>query len=565
MAHLGSIFQVLGLLSGIVSVALYGVGFYKGKGNFSTYAKFSKALMLFFLFCAVLCLCSAVFSDNFNLRYVAVYSDRTLPFFYKISVLWAGQSGALLVACLVICCFSVIASKSKFLLKDKYACAEGFVSTIFIVLFLSLSVFVVNPFVCMDFIPANGRGLSPLLQNMYIFFYPIFVCFWVSGALIIFSRATAALAVKNLSSFWIKSCRGWIYFSWFSLIGAIIFKSLWMYNASGTLWKWTIEETICILSLFALLAFIHTSSAYLTRGRMKTAVFLSTMLFFQWALLLLYIVHSGSETGINPFKYTYCGSYFLGAMVFFFLLFVLLLNNNKKSFTVSKAQIGSREYYFYKIVNICFALAMLFIFCLLFLNIFYGSHHGADKYYFVLIVPGALLCVFFIFESFFCPLFIDSKANKSKTPFIVAYLGLLSVILVAIIGYIGKWEGEIMIHPNQSIEINGLTIVDNGVSSVQKYNYVSTFVDISLSYDKKMIGNIYPEIRGYNNSNILFAETKTIVSGLGVISAAFLSYDFSTNEARLLIMSRPFVLAMIPGIFVFVLGVFGAVWSNRND
>src|ERR1700682_4515470 len=45
---------------------------------------------------AVLCLAYAFVSHDFRIRYVAHYSDRSMPTAYLITALWGGQDGSLL-------------------------------------------------------------------------------------------------------------------------------------------------------------------------------------------------------------------------------------------------------------------------------------------------------------------------------------------------------------------------------------------------------------------------------------------------------------------------------------
>src|SRR5882672_1762670 len=44
----------------------------------------------------VLCLAYAFVSHDFRLRYVAHYSDRSMPTYYLLTALWGGQDGSLL-------------------------------------------------------------------------------------------------------------------------------------------------------------------------------------------------------------------------------------------------------------------------------------------------------------------------------------------------------------------------------------------------------------------------------------------------------------------------------------
>ncbi len=109
---------------------------------------------------------------------------------------------------------------------------------------------------------------------------------------------------------------------------------------------------------------------------------------------------------------------------------------------------------------------------------------------------------------------------------------------------------------NENVAIKNLNIDINDIKSIQKDNYVSTYANISLYKNKKIIGNIYPEIRGYNNFGYLTAETKSIRYGLGIISVAFTRYDFKNKVATIFIMVRPYVLLVIPALFLLILGLF---------
>lgn len=46
---------------------------------------------------ALLLLLAAFLTDHFEIRYVANHSSRTLPLYLKVSALWAGQEGSLLL------------------------------------------------------------------------------------------------------------------------------------------------------------------------------------------------------------------------------------------------------------------------------------------------------------------------------------------------------------------------------------------------------------------------------------------------------------------------------------
>src|SRR6266571_1375696 len=57
-----------------------------------------RATLAFFLMItvAVVALETAILTDDFHTAYVAAHSNKDLPVYYKIAVLWAGQEGSLL-------------------------------------------------------------------------------------------------------------------------------------------------------------------------------------------------------------------------------------------------------------------------------------------------------------------------------------------------------------------------------------------------------------------------------------------------------------------------------------
>ena len=50
----------------------------------------------------------ALLTDHFEIRYVAAYSSVEQPLMYKLSALWGGQDGSLMLWCFLLAIFSVI-------------------------------------------------------------------------------------------------------------------------------------------------------------------------------------------------------------------------------------------------------------------------------------------------------------------------------------------------------------------------------------------------------------------------------------------------------------------------
>ena len=110
--------------------------------------------------------------NDFHLQYVAEHSARNLPLAYRLSAFWAGQEGSLLLWEWLLTLFAVILiiqnrRKNKELMP--YVSAIMMAISLF---FLILLIFVTKPFRLLSFLPSDGRGLNPLLQNPGMVLHP---------------------------------------------------------------------------------------------------------------------------------------------------------------------------------------------------------------------------------------------------------------------------------------------------------------------------------------------------------------------------------------------------------
>ena len=566
MACIGSIFQTLGLLSGIAAAILYALGLRSGRTSFRSGGNVLRFLMFAFICLAFVVLCYAVFADNFNLRYVALYSDRSLPLIYKAGVLWAGQPGALLTACLFLSFLGLLEIWRLEKKTDiKYICAVNMVSVLLCCALLFLVVFIANPFTELDFIPLNGAGIPPIFQNIYLFLCPLFVCFWISSSALIFSHASAALITGDVSSYWINKSRLWVYAAWILAATSIFVGSLWSYSVCGAFWSWSAPEMTAVLALLSALSLIHTSYIYKTKECMKWQSFFYALLLFETALFFMYLLHDGSKDTITPFKYDFFGAYMPSAMLISAFFFVIAV-----AFRIKKIKPACRTdrtalHTAMQILNLGFLTVIFFILAGVLFQTVAGEASSPGKYYMLVIIPLGVLSVL---SAFFVRLYSSFKAGSHKISLngAISHAGVVLVVAGIVLSSVFCGSEKVVLYMGESASFHGYTLTLNGVQSIQKDNYVSTFIKISLSSDKKMLGNIYPEIRGYNNSNNLTAETKSVFSRLGVVTVAFLSYDFLSGEATLLMLDYPFVFISAAGFVLLLFGASLAVirrgWNN---
>ena len=83
--------------------------------------------------------------------------------------------------------------------------------------FLILMTSVTSPFKLLDFVPEDGQGLNPLLQNIGMFFHPVTQYLGYVGFTVPFAFAMAALMTGRLNDVWIRTTRRWTLFAWLML------------------------------------------------------------------------------------------------------------------------------------------------------------------------------------------------------------------------------------------------------------------------------------------------------------------------------------------------------------
>jgi cytochrome c-type biogenesis protein CcmF len=122
---------------------------------------------------AVLTLAYAFVTHDFRIRYVAHYSDRSMPLHYLITALWGGQDGSLLWWLFLLSVYIGVCVKwlgRRHVQLQPYVIATLMAIVLF---FCVLMVRAANPFATNVAGPrADGEGLNPLLQNYWMVIHP---------------------------------------------------------------------------------------------------------------------------------------------------------------------------------------------------------------------------------------------------------------------------------------------------------------------------------------------------------------------------------------------------------
>ena len=265
---------------------------------------------------------SAFLGDRFEYWYVASYSNRNLELFYKVTGLWAGQRGSLLFWALLL---GLFASICVFMNRNKHREFMPYVAGVLqgiLLFFIVVLLFAdVNPFERLDFIPADGQGLNPQLQNYWMTIHPPTLYLGFTAFTIPFAFAVAALLNGRLDARWIQLTRRWILTSWFFLSVGIVFGMRWAYEELGWggYWFWDPVENASLLPWLTATAFLHSIQIQENRGMLKVWNMSLVLMTFLLTIFATFLTRSGLIESVHSFaqelKIAYIFLSFMGSVL----------------------------------------------------------------------------------------------------------------------------------------------------------------------------------------------------------------------------------------------------------
>ncbi len=266
-------------------------------------------------------------TDAFQLSYVWNHSERALPTFYKFSALWGGQAGSLLFWCLILSVYSAIvafANRHKHQVLMPYVNAVLLTTSLF---FLTLLVFATDPFKRVGFVPPDGQGLNPLLQNYWMIIHPVMLYLGYVGMAVPFAFAVGALLSKRVGNEWVRTVRRWTLIPWLFLSLGIIMGSQWAYMELGWggYWAWDPVENASFLPWLTGTAFLHSIIIQEQRGILKVWNVVLIWLTYFLVILGTFTTRSGVLESVHSFARSDVGPYFLGFLIIIVFGFLWLL------------------------------------------------------------------------------------------------------------------------------------------------------------------------------------------------------------------------------------------------
>jgi cytochrome c-type biogenesis protein CcmF len=255
---------------------------------------------------------TALLTHDFSLKYVASNTSANMPKVYVFSAFWGGQAGSLLFWSLILACFSAVAiysarGKSRHLAP--WACGTLALINLF---FIAVVCFKANPYDRLSFVPADGRGMNPQLQNPGMAIHPPNLYLGYVATAIPFAFAIAALVTRRLDAEWLSIVRRWSLISWFFLTVGITLGMWWAYVELGWsgYWAWDPVENASLLPWLTGTAFLHSIMIQEKRGMLRKWNVVLVVTTFLLAIFGTFITRSGIIESVHSFAQSAVGTWF---------------------------------------------------------------------------------------------------------------------------------------------------------------------------------------------------------------------------------------------------------------
>ncbi|MBS3916410.1 MAG: heme lyase CcmF/NrfE family subunit [Sulfuritalea sp.] len=301
--ELGHFALILALIVSLVQGTLPLVGAERGSRPWIALAKPAARIQFLLVAFAFGCLTWAFVANDFSVVYVVQHSNSRLPLEYRISGVWGGHEGSLLLWMLMLSGWTVAVSLLSRHLPDAMTARVLGVLGLIAVGFLAFILFTSNPFERLLPAAEDGRDLNPLLQDPGLIFHPPMLYMGYVGFSVAFAFAIAALLSGQLDAAWARWSRPWTTTAWAFLTLGIALGSWWAYYELGWggWWFWDPVENASFMPWLVGTALIHSLAVTEKRGCFKNWTVLLAIATFSLSLLGTFLVRSGVLTSVHAF------------------------------------------------------------------------------------------------------------------------------------------------------------------------------------------------------------------------------------------------------------------------
>ena len=614
---------ILGLLISLTLI-FFSINNFKNSKSFDTKILSFTFLQFILVVVSFLCLILSFIFSDFSNETVFNNSHTTKPLFYKISGTWGNHEGSLLLWLLVLTLFIflfLIKTKNQ---PIKYKILTLVFQQVIIIGFFVFLIKTSNPFNYLYPIPEEGLGLNPILQDPALAIHPPILYLGYVGSSIIFSSALAATSLNMISKKWASHIKKWVLISWVFLTLGILLGSIWAYYELGWggFWFWDPVENVSLMPWLALTTLLHcvlvlekklvlTSwviilsistftlsmcGTFLVRSGILNSVhtfandperglfiliFLFSLIFI--SLFIFFFFHKPNQSNLNNFfwlsKET---SIIINNWFMMYFLSVVLVGTVYPIFldvlTSEKISVGPPFYHkliipflipFLLIMAIgpklkwiksnledkVYLISLLFIsFLLSFLIV---KNFNSNFLINTILISSALYLFFVTLRDFF----IKKKNNISQN---IAHFGFSLLILSILFNSLFSTEIITNLKVGETFESSTTKIIFKSINQQKEKNYKSVVGKFIIQNSNGKIDNLSPELRIYNQPNIVTSEADIKTT---LLSDKFLVINLVQNQDYFNVryQVKPFMLWIWLSVLLISLGALISLFKKEYE
>ena len=566
---------------------------------------------------------SFVLSD-FSNETVFNNSHTTKPLFYKIAGTWGNHEGSLLLWLLVLTLFILIFFLKTKNQPLKYKLLTLIFQQIIIIGFFLFLIQTSNPFNFIFPTPEEGMGLNPILQDPALAIHPPILYLGYVGSSIIFSSALAATYLNLVSKVWASHIKKWIIASWVFLTLGILLGSIWAYYELGWggFWFWDPVENVSLMPWLALMPLLHCIIVLEKKQVLTSWVIILSISTFTLSMCGTFLVRSGILNSVHTFANDPERGLFILVFLFsliFISLFIFFFfhksspNNSNSFFWLSKETsiiinnwfmmyflsvvlIGTIYPIFLEVlssqkisVGPPFYHKLIIPFLIPFLmamaigpKLKWIKSNIVDKFYLVLFFAISIVLSFLIVKKFSTNLlintilvssalylffitlrdfFIRKYSNISQN---IAHFGFSLLILSILLNNLFSSEIITNLKVGETFTSSKTKIVFKNINQKQEKNYKSIIANFSIENINETIEDLSPELRIYNQPNIVTSEADiktTLLSDKFIVINIVQNQDYFNVRYQV----KPFMLWIWISVILISFGGLLSFFKREHE
>ena len=258
-----------------------------------------------------------ILQHRFEYNYIASYSSRDLPTALLVTTFWAGQEGSFLLWALFTAIIGFVLQRYT---RRKGMESEAMAVYSLVLAFLLSLIAIKSPFqyiwevsannIAKGFIPQDGRGLNPLLQNFWMIIHPPVLFTGFASLAVPFVLAVAALWHRQYGR-WIQAALPWVLFSALSLGTGLMLGGYWAYGVLGWggWWGWDPVENSSLIPWMVAVILIHTMLIQMLTGKLARTNFILAVLTYLLVIYSTFLTRSGILANASVHSFVDSGTF----------------------------------------------------------------------------------------------------------------------------------------------------------------------------------------------------------------------------------------------------------------